>query len=276
MIQTDAAINPGNSGGPLVNLDGEVVGINTAIFSRSGGYQGIGFAIPINLAKWVTPQLIATGKVQRAYLGIAIGKVPPERASVAGVRPGQGVLIQRVFKDAPAQQAGLQKDDIVLTFDGQPVREPADLQELVEKSQPGSMHQLQVVRAGQTITVNVSTQGMPDNFGLAEQPTEDRPGQAQFYRNPQLGLTVMDLTDALAEQLGYRGLAGALVVDVEPGRLAYRAGLRDGALILRVGDTPVADTAEFRAALEKQSLKQGIRLEVQTRRGKQTVLLKSD
>ncbi len=132
-LQTDAAINPGNSGGPLVNLNGEVIGINTAIASRSGGFQGIGFAIPSDLAKWVVKQLIEGGTVRRAYLGVGIEQVNGNLAEQFGVKQNQGVLVSEVFKDSPAENAGFKVGDVIVSFAGSTVRNPRDLQEVVEK-----------------------------------------------------------------------------------------------------------------------------------------------
>ncbi len=273
-LQTDAAINPGNSGGPLVNLDGEVVGINTAIFSRSGGYQGIGFAVPVNLAKWVAPQLLAKGKVQRAYLGVAIGKIAPARAAELGIRPTDGVLIERVFDDSPAAQAGLKENDVVLSFDGTPVRAVSELQDLVEKTPLESTHDLQVLRDGKPLGLKIVVRGMPDDFSLAE--SRPRPGgPTAMFRSKPLGLTVIDLSDAVAAQLGLRGRAGALVIDVEAGRPAFRGGVREGMLITRVGEKAVRNAAEFSSAIESVSIETGVKLEVETRRGKQEMTIKA-
>ncbi len=163
-LQTDAAINPGNSGGPLVNLDGEVVGINTAIASRSGGNQGIGFAIPSNLAKWVMAQLIEHGNVRRAYLGVGIEAITPQNAAEIGVRPGQGVIVSAVFPDTPAAEAGLQKGDVVTHFAGSPVSSPANLQRIVERSPMNSRQQLTILRNGRESRVEVEVKPLPTNF----------------------------------------------------------------------------------------------------------------
>jgi serine protease Do len=163
-LQTDAAINPGNSGGPLVNLDGEVIGINTAIASRSGGNQGIGFAIPSNLAKWVMAQLIEHGNVRRAYLGVGIEPITPQNAAEVGVRPGQGVLVSAVFPDTPAAEAGLQKGDVVTHFAGTAVDSPAKLQRIVERSPMNSRQQLTILRDGRESRLEVEVKALPTNF----------------------------------------------------------------------------------------------------------------
>ena len=263
-LQTDAAINPGNSGGPLVNLNGEVVGINTAIASRTGGYQGIGFAIPVNLAKWVTPQLIEQGTVARAYLGVIIENITPERAEELEVRPNSGVIVKVVGEDTPAEKAGIRKDDLILSYDGHGIQNVSDLQERVERSRAGSRHELRIVRNGKPQTLKVEVVAMPDDLKLS---------QISRFHHRQLGLGVIDLTKDWAERLGYEGLSGVLIFHVDPDRIADQAGLRAGMLIVRVGKTPITSVAEFREAIQKESLADGITLEVQSRRGTQTFRL---
>ncbi|MGA2259384.1 MAG: trypsin-like peptidase domain-containing protein, partial [Thermoguttaceae bacterium] len=151
-LQTDAAINPGNSGGPLVNLDGDVVGINTAIASNSGSYQGVGFAIPVNLAKWVAKQLIEKGSVQRAYLGVRIEEIRAEQAEELRIAPGEGVRVAEIFPDTPAAKAGLRKNDRIIKFAGHEVHNPRQLQEFVEQTELGTSQPAQIVRDGKPQT----------------------------------------------------------------------------------------------------------------------------
>ena len=265
-LQTDAAINPGNSGGPLVNLNGEVVGINTAIFSRTGGSQGVGFAIPVNLAKWVTPQLIKQGRVARAYLGVSIVDVDAELAEQLDVPLNGGVMIEHVSDGSPAEESGLREKDVIVTFDGRKIRTTADLQELVERSAADSRHELKILRDGKSQTVGLVLKAMPEDFEtsmLESRLRDDRAISSEFYHDEQLGLMVKNLTKAFAEQLGYEGLSGALIVDVEHDRIAAEAGLREGMLITRVGDRPVKNVGDYRAAMKEESLEGGIALEVQ-------------
>ncbi len=276
-LQTDAAINPGNSGGPLVNLNGEVVGINTAIFSRTGGYQGIGFAIPSNLARWVTPQLIQQGEVARAYLGVTIEEIDAQKARELNLPLGAGVTVRKVGERSPAEKAGLEEEDVILAFDGREIGTTADLQEFVERSPAGSRHELRIQRDGKARTLEVLLEKMPTDFELAMSRSE-REGvlaSSEFYHNRQLGLVAIDLSDEMAERLGYEGVSGVLIMHVERGQIAAQAGLREGMLITRVGDRPVKSVAEFGAAMEKESLQRGITLEVQSQRGTQTVTLQS-
>jgi len=270
-LQTDAAINPGNSGGPLVNLDGEVVGINTAIASSSGGYQGVGFAIPSNVAKWVTDQLIRRGSVQRAYLGVGIEQISNEIAQKLGVAPNRGVLVSEVFPDTPAAKAGFQVGDVILAFAGRDVNSPRQLQEIVERSPTGSKQQVDIVREGERTALHVEVQTLPEDFGFAQRETGDQ----SIYKNRELGLEVGELTDELAKHLGYEGYSGALVTGVEADGLAAEVGIRAGDLVLRVGKTPVKSTTEFKAAVEKESLEEGVMLLIRTRQGNRFVVLQS-
>lgn len=275
-LQTDAAINPGNSGGPLVNLEGEIVGINTAIFSRSGGNQGIGFAIPSNMAKWVVPQLVKDGKVQRAYLGVALGPLSAERAAKLGVSPRQGVAVDRVFPDSPAATAGIRENDLLLAFDDKPLHTATDLQQAVERSQAESQHRIDLLRDGKSLSVQVTLLAMPQDFGTARVgPGEGGGAGVQVYQDRELGLIVADLPPQVAERLGIKNETGVLVFQVEPESIAFRAGVRRGMVIRQVGQKPVKNVVDFKAAMEAQSLDDGITLQLQTPDGTQTVTLRS-
>ncbi len=173
-LQTDAAINPGNSGGPLVNLDGEVVGINTAIASASGVYEGVGFAIPSNLARWVADQLIAHGRVRRAYLGVAIAEVDPRAARELGVAVRQGVLVSEIFPNSPAAKAELRAGDVITAFAGRTVAQPRELQELVERAAIDSTQSIRIVRDGRARELSITVEALPDGF--------DRQGAAAQQR----------------------------------------------------------------------------------------------
>ncbi len=164
LLQTDAAINPGNSGGPLVNLDGEVVGISTAIATSNGGYQGISFAIPINRAKWIARELQEHGRVRRAYLGIHIGELTPETAMRLGRPPRSGVFVQRVTPDGPAERAGIRADDVIVEFAGEAVLRPRDLQDAVEQKPIESKQEVKIVREGKFTTLTVTLEPLPDQL----------------------------------------------------------------------------------------------------------------
>lgn len=265
-LQTDAAINPGNSGGPLVNLDGEVVGINTAIASNSGGYQGIGFAIPANLAKWIVRQLIEKGSVQRAYLGIRIEEIGAKEAEKLGIDPGQGVLVAEVFADTPAAKAGLRKNDRIVNFAGREVHNPRQLQEIVEQAEVGSSPTAQIVRDGKPQSVRVIASPLPKNFGLAGAILQD-PKLAAGSAATEWGIKIADPSKAEIERFGYQGFKGALVKEVEADGPAGQAGISSGMLVMQVDKKPVRSAAEFNLAMKNQSLSKGVMLLVRTADG---------
>jgi len=241
-IQTDAAINPGNSGGPLVNLDGEVVGINTAIFSRSGGYMGIGFAIPINMAKQIRDQLIAHGEVTRGRLGVYIQELTAELAQSFGLDHEQGILVSQVIKDSPADKAGLRRGDVIQELNGEKVGKPGDFRNRIALVQPGTRVRLTILRDGRTKQVTATIDKLEsDNSGQANESSGIS----------GLGLTLQTLTPELAGQLGYQGEEGVLVGSVEPGSPAARAGIQQGDLIREIDRRPVTTPGQARRLLEK-------------------------
>ncbi len=276
-IQTDAAINPGNSGGPLVSLDGEVVGINTAIASNNGSYQGVGFAIPSNLAKWVMAQLIEKGSVQRAYLGVKIGEITDDLAEVLGVRRGQGVVVGEVLPGTPAAEAGFEEGDIITQFAGKPVSKPRALQELVERSALNSKQQLLVIRDGQPLALVVVVRPLPAESRSGERSSGSRNDpDGPAYEANELGIEVVELTPELAKQLGFEGRKGALVRSVAEDSLAAKAGISEGMLILKVGTQKVESVQGFESALEGQSTDKGILLLVRTADANRYVVLKAN
>jgi len=252
-IQTDAAINPGNSGGPLLNLDGKVAGINTFIISRSGGNMGIGFAIPINMAKVVYKQIIKSGAVVRGFLGVANPQtLTPEMAAVLGLEEDtKGVLIPHVIEDSAADKAGLKHNDIIVELNGQPLEKASELLNRIAALKPGTKVKIVVLRDGERKTLTVKLGKRPPAKELAG-------GQPETLE--QLGLTVKDLTDDLAERLGYEGLTGVLVSRVEPGSQAAREGITAGTLIMEVNQTQVKNTKEFNKAIEKAKEKGSVLL----------------
>ncbi len=243
-IQTDAAINPGNSGGPLVNLQGEVIGINTAIASRTGGYMGIGFAIPINMAHAICDQLIATGSVTRGYLGVAIQDLTADLAKSFGIERTDGVLIGDVTEDSPAANAGLEPGDVIVRFNGSEVTKMASFRNLVAQTSPGSEAEMEVLRDGQRKTLTIKIGTLPEE-GVATAKAVDEVDS--------LGFSVQPMNDELAERLGYAGRSGVVVSNVETGSIAARAGLEPGMLIEQVNRSPVASISEFRKAMKENS-----------------------
>ena len=274
-LQTDAAINPGNSGGPLVNLDGEVIGINTAIASNSGGYQGIGFAIPANLAKWVTEQLIERGAVERAFIGVQMGPLEPRMARQLGYGDRRGVLVNDVVPGSPAAAAGVEELDIITAFDGQQVQGTRSLQEMVERSVIGKPHTLTVFRDGKTLALTVNVKALPTDLagGGEPAPQVERDGDETSF-SEEFGLEVRD-KESLAED-SYAGFDGVVIDRVEPDGLAAAAGLGPGVLIRSVDRRPVTSIAEFEKAMEGKRAEDGVLLQVRTPRGNSIVLLKKE
>ena len=275
-LQTDAAINPGNSGGPLVNLAGEVVGINTAIASNSGGYQGIGFAIPVNLAKWVTGQLIDKGTVERAFIGVQMGPLDRRMAEKLGVKDRAGVLVNDVVPDSPAAAAGVQPLDVITGFDDQPITGTRALQELVERSDIGRAHKLTVFRDGKPLTLRVNVKPLPTDLagrGPARAEAGAESAEETFY-SEEFGLEVRD-KGSVAED-AYADVAGVLVDRVDEDGPAAEAGIGPGMLVRKVGRAPVESVADFAAAVEGQSAADGIVLQIRTPSGNRVVLLKKD
>lgn len=239
-LQTDAAINPGNSGGPLINLRGEVIGINTAISSRSGGYDGVGFAIPSNMVRWVADQLIEKGKVERSFLGVALQDPTREDRQELDLGPREGVIVKDVRRGTPAEKAGIQKDDVILSLDGQAIPGGNALAGRVERLAPGRAYDMQVKRDGKIISLDVTLEAMPDNFfAQATRPVSNRPEAA-------LGLDIGELNPTIAEQLGIERESGIVVTDVAPNGPAADAGLQVGDVIVRVGKEEVETLDNFR------------------------------
>ena len=238
-IQTDVAINPGNSGGPLLNMRGEVVGINSQIYSRSGGFQGISFAIPIDDAVRVADQLRVSGRVIRGRIGVTIAPVTKEVAESIGLGKPAGALVQSVEKDGPADKAGVEAGDIIVRVDGKVVDKSADLPRFVGATRPGSKATLQVFRRGGMRDIAVTVVEFEPDRPVRRAQSE--PGSAPPVAKSAIGLTVSDLTDAQKKDLRVRG---GVRVDAADGAAA-RAGLREGDVILSLDNTEVTDSKQF-------------------------------
>lgn len=269
-IQTDAAINPGNSGGPLVNLDGEVIGINTAISTESGGYQGVGFAIPANLAKFVAVQLAESGVVRRGYLGVAIQPVEGALAEQLGVKPNEGVLVAEVYPNTPAAEAGIQAGDVILSFDRKKVSSPNELQSYVEESEIDKAHDVQILRDGKRMTLKVTVREQPSEYGMDRVPRRFRgpdravPDSQSFAK---LGIQAETLTPNIARELGVDVKEGVVITQVKPDSPAALAGLRKGTIIIEANRQKVRNVSELREAVEAKPLSQGVLLRVITPEG---------
>ena len=243
-IQTDAAINPGNSGGALVNLHGELVGINTAIVSRSGGNIGLGFAIPINLVKDVVEQLVEYGEVRRGLLGVHIANLDPLAAETMGLDRNHGVVIDEVTSGGAADKAGVKVDDVVLAIDGQPMRNSTELRDRIGRTAPGTEVELLVLRDGKEKRIKVELE-LRTEEALASGRSRDNAEAEQEV----LGLKVRELTDELARRLRYEDEDGVVVARVERGSEASRRGLRRGMLIQEVNRKQVETVEDLEDAL---------------------------
>lgn len=245
-IQTDVAVNPGNSGGPLINMRGEVVGINSQIYSRSGGFMGISFAIPIDDAIKISDQLKSTGRVVRGRIGVQIGPVSSELAESLGLKEGQvGALVSAVEKDSPADKAGVQAGDIITAFNGTSIAAVSDLPRLVGNTKPGTKAELDIFRRGKAHTLNVTIEEIKDNSASAtgqDAPNANGPATAN-----QMGLVVQNLTNAQRSELGIKG---GVMVNESTGSAA-QSGIRPGDVIMAIGQTEVLDLKSFEAAVKK-------------------------
>ncbi len=258
-IQTDASINPGNSGGPLINMKGEVVGINTAIFSRSGGNVGIGFAIPINLARGIIDQLRASGAVTRGWLGVSIQDVTPELAEYYGVKDGKGALVGEVFKGDPADKAGIQPKDVIIEVEGDKIEDSRHLSQKIAGIPVGGKISIKVVRDGKERTFEVEiAKRTDDKESLAMQQTGEE---------TDLGMTVAALTAELARQFDISEDEGVVVVRVEPGGAADKADVQEGDLILEIDHKSIKTLQDYQSRIEKMKEGDTVSLLVKRKRG---------
>ena len=258
-IQTDAAINPGNSGGPLFNTKGEVIGINSQIYSRSGGYMGLSFAIPIKVAMRTAEQIQKTGHAAHGYLGVTVQPVTPELAQSFGMDKARGALVANVAEGSPAAKAGLKPGDVILSFDGQALANAGELPPLVGNSDVGKKATLRVLRGGKERDIEVVVGKLPDSKQSAD--AGDKP--AAKAKGGRLKMAVVDLDPAQREQLDVPK-GGVLVVAVGDGPAA-RAGLTRGDVILRIGDSEVKDVEHFKALVDKLPAGRPVPLLVQRR-----------
>jgi serine protease Do len=244
-IQTDVAINPGNSGGPLFNMNGEVVGVNSQIYSRTGGFMGLSFAIPIDVARDISNQLIASGRVSRGRIGVLIQEITKELAESFGLPKPAGALVASVQKGGPADKAGIQARDIILKFDGKTVNSSGDLPRIVGSTKPGTKVQMQVWRNGSTKELTITVDELPED----EKPA-GRSGKRGKIPNTanRIGLSLIELTPDQKKELETE--SGLLVEDMVPG-IASRAGVRPGDVILSINNQDVKTVDQFNQLLNK-------------------------
>jgi serine protease Do len=264
-IQTDVAINPGNSGGPLFNMKGEVVGINSQIYSRTGGFMGLSFAIPIDVATDISNQLIASGKVSRGRIGVLIQEVTKELAESFGLPKPSGALVASVQKGGPAEKAGVEPRDVILKFDGKTVTSSGDLPRIVGATKPGAKVQMQVWRNGATKDITIT---------VDELPADEKPGARGGKRGKapdtsnRIGLSLSELTAEQKKQLEVDN--GLLVEDMAPG-IAARAGVRPGDVILSINNQDVKTVDDFNQLLNK--VPKGRNIALLIRRGDTTTFI---
>jgi len=268
-IQTDAAINPGNSGGPLLNIRGEAVGMNTAIFSRSRGCMGIGFAIPINMAKSIEQQLRKGGKVTRGWLGILIQDINDDLAKSFGLKDTSGALISEVTEGSPAQKSGLLQGDIVTAINGTPVTDVADLRNKIAMTPPHTDLTLRILRDGKEQDQAVSVGEQPGDLAAIAK-------KMNGTTLSEMGLSLQDLTDEMAEQFGYSKKQGVLIADIEPDSPAAQVGLQAGQLVEEVNRIRVQNLKELQQALKKSTNPKQVLLRVRSGERSQYVVLQAE
>jgi serine protease Do len=246
-IQTDASINPGNSGGPLYNLQGEVIGINTAIIS---GGQGIGFAIPVNMAKALLPQLKSKGKIVRGWLGVVIQKVTPELAKSFGLRESEGALVSDVIENSPAGKVDIRRGDVIISFDGKPIKDMEQLPKVVAATEVGKQAKVGFIRDGRRMDATVTV------AEAAEEPREAQGSTKDVER--YFGLIVQGITPDIARHLDLKDRKGVIVTDIQPGSPAEDADIRAGDIIKEINRKPVTSIGDFKENLKQAIPKEGI------------------
>jgi serine protease Do len=257
-IQTDAAINPGNSGGALVNIRGELVGINTAIFSQSGGNMGIGFAVPSNLARSIMEQLVKGGKVVRGWLGVAIQELTPELAAQFGLTDTKGVLVSDVMDDSPAKKAGFERADVITEYDGRAMDSPTHLRNAVAQTPIGRKVPIKLIRDKKPKTIDVTIVEQPKSFG---QPGAEDNGESTAPTGVLSDIDVRELNEELASRYGIKTTErGVVVVRVRGGSTAEDMGVREGDIVLEVNRKPVTSLKSYERAVSGLAKDQAVLL----------------
>jgi serine protease Do len=267
LIQTDAAINPGNSGGALLNIEGKLIGINTAILSKTGGNLGIGFAVPSRTVKRVIDELKKTGKVDRGWLGVYIQPIDDQLQTHLNLRSKRGALVSDIVKESPAEKAGIQSGDIIVRFDGSPVADPQYLRSLVAQTDKNKRVPVRIIRDGRRSTLYVS-------IGSHSQEELQQDAQSKHFK--KLGMGVEDLDEEIAKSLSLEGVEGVVITDITPNSPANLSGLRRGDIIQKVNSTYIKNVSELRAQLDKAKNENSILLMVKSRQYTRFVVLSLD
>lgn len=269
-IQTDAAINPGNSGGPLIDLEGKVVGINTAIASATGGYQGVGFAIPINMAKVVMEELETKGKVVRGWLGVVIQNLTPELSKKFNAPSLKGALVSQVNPKTPAEKAGIKTGDIIVEIDGKEVADTTELRNTVARLKPGKEVEVVVLRDGKRKTLTVTIGEQPEEIAEAGQPEKAEESEEKF------GIRVTEITPDVIRRFGLsKDITGVLVIEVKANSPAAKEDIKPGDVIVEVNRQPVNNLKEYNKEMAKAAQEGSVLLLIKTKEGSRFVALKS-
>jgi serine protease Do len=266
-IQTDASINRGNSGGPLINTNGEAVGINTAIFSPTGGSIGIGFAIPIDMTKEVLPQLKEHGQVTRGWLGVAIQSITPDLSKKFSLKQANGALVSDVMEGSPAEHAGIKQGDVIVEFDGKKIKSSTELPHIVANTPVGKEVPMKVIRDGAELTLQVK---------IGELKEEQVAAMTSSSPKTKLGIDIQELNPALAHKFGLKGEKGIVITEVEPDSPGDAAGLQPGDLILEINRVKVTTVNQVRRVLEKTKPNEPTLLLVKREGGTRYVVIGSD
>jgi serine protease Do len=266
-LQTDAAINPGNSGGPLVNMRGQVIGMNSAIATTTGRFQSVGFAIPINMVKGILPTLVKGEKVTRGMLGVLIQEVTPELAKQFGLSEAKGALVAQVNADSPAAKGGIEPGDVIVRYEGKDVENTAHLRNMVAATAPDTEVKVGIIRGGKEETVTLRVGKLTPQMMTAATPSEEGGVLSK------LGMTVQTLTPDLAKQFGIQGAHGAIITDVEQGGAASLAGLQQGDVIVEADRQKVASADDLQEALDKAKDKDTVLLLVRRKSASLFVVL---
>ena len=272
-IQTDAAINPGNSGGPLVSLRGEIIGVNSAIYTRSGGYQGIGFAVPINMANKIMRDLIDKGSVSRGWLGVGIQDVSHDLAQAFKLENTKGSLITGVMANTPAKKSGMQKGDVVVRINEIMIRDSNHLRNEIANAGAFAEIEIELIRDGKSVLINLTLDKRPSKLSKIKVEPQPIPAIEQVNL---LGMVIEEITMETSKQLGIEFGSGIVIVEVENGSVAEKTGLRPGMIIQEVERQPITNLSIFKELVSKLDLKKGVLMLITTADGSRYIFLQAN